>query len=53
MQIDTPEVYFEPECYGRQASAATKRLLPPGTLVRLSPEPATDRVDRTDVCSAT
>lgn len=46
MQIDTPEVYFRPECYGRQASAATNRLLPPGTRVRLSPEPATDRVDQ-------
>ena len=46
VQIDTPEVYFAPECYGRQASALTKRLLPPGTIVRLSAEPATDRVDR-------
>jgi endonuclease YncB( thermonuclease family) len=46
VQIDTPEVYFHPECYGRQASAATKRLLPRGTLVHLLPEPATDRVDR-------
>jgi micrococcal nuclease len=46
VQIDTPEVYFAPECYGRQASAITKRLLPPGTLVRLTPEPATDRVDQ-------
>ena len=46
VQIDTPEVYFAPECYGRQASAVTKRLLPPGTIVRLSAEPATDRVDR-------
>jgi micrococcal nuclease len=46
VQIDSPEVYFHPECYGRQASAATKRLLPPGTLVRLLPEPATDRVDQ-------
>ena len=27
VQIDTPEVYFHPECYGRQASALTKRLL--------------------------
>lgn len=45
VQIDTPEVYFHPECYGRQASAAAKRLLPPGTIVRLLPEPATDRVD--------
>jgi endonuclease YncB( thermonuclease family) len=46
VQIDTPEVYFGLECWGRQASAETKRLLPPGTLVRLAPEPATDRVDR-------
>ena len=30
VQIDTPEVYFTPECYGEQASAITKRLLPPG-----------------------
>jgi len=46
VQIDTPEVYFTPECYGEQASAITKRLLPPGTLVRLLPEPATDSVDQ-------
>jgi endonuclease YncB( thermonuclease family) len=46
VQIDTPEVYFHPECYGRRASAVTKRLLPPGTLVRLFREPATDRVDQ-------
>ena len=46
VQIDTPEVYFAPECYGEQASAITKRLLPPGTLVRLLPEPATDSVDQ-------
>ncbi len=46
VQIDTPEVYFTPECYGKQASALTKRLLPPGTLVRLLPEPATDLVDQ-------
>ena len=45
VQIDTPEVYFAPECYGKQASAITKGLLPPGTLVRLTVEPATDRVD--------
>jgi micrococcal nuclease len=45
VQIDTPEVYFETECYGPQASAITKRLLPPGTEVRLVVEPATDRVD--------
>ena len=45
VQIDTPEVYFTPECYGEQASAITKRLLPPGTPVRLAAEPATDSVD--------
>jgi micrococcal nuclease len=46
VQIDTPEVYFGAECYGRQASAITKRLLPPGTRVRLLSEPRTDSVDR-------
>jgi len=45
VQIDTPEVYFGTECYGPQASAATKRLLPAGTRVRLTAELATDRVD--------
>jgi micrococcal nuclease len=45
VQIDTPEVFFGTECYGRQASATTERLLPSGTRVRLTPEPATDRVD--------
>jgi micrococcal nuclease len=45
VQIDTPEVYYTPECYGQQASAITKRLLPQGTLVRLTGEPATDSVD--------
>jgi micrococcal nuclease len=45
VQVDTPEVYFGVECYGRQASAETKKLLPPGTAVRLALEPATDRVD--------
>jgi endonuclease YncB( thermonuclease family) len=46
VQIDTPEVYFSAECYGPQASATTKRLLTPGTRVRLLVEPATDRVDQ-------
>jgi endonuclease YncB( thermonuclease family) len=46
VQIDTPEVYFGTECYGSQASATTKRLLPPGTRVWLFVEPATDRVDQ-------
>jgi len=46
VQIDTPEVYFGLECWGRQASAETKKLLPPGTAVRLASEPATDSVDQ-------
>jgi hypothetical protein len=46
VQIDTPEVYFGTECYGPQASATTKRLLPPGTPVRLYVERATDLVDQ-------
>jgi endonuclease YncB( thermonuclease family) len=46
VQIDTPEVYFGVECWGRQASAETEKLLPPGTAVRLAAEPATDRVDQ-------
>jgi micrococcal nuclease len=45
VQIDTPEVFSGVECYGRAASATTKRLLPSGTRVRLLVEPATDRVD--------
>jgi micrococcal nuclease len=45
VQIDTPEVYFTPECFGEQASAETKRLLPRGTLVRLARDPATDSTD--------
>jgi endonuclease YncB( thermonuclease family) len=45
VQIDTPEVYFTPECYAEQASESTRRLLPPGTVVRVFPEPATDAVD--------
>jgi endonuclease YncB( thermonuclease family) len=45
VQIDAPEVFSEAECYGRQASATTRRVLPPGTRVRLAPEPTTERVD--------
>jgi micrococcal nuclease len=36
--VDTPEVHVQdgaPECYGPEASAFTKQLLPPGTAVRL------------------
>jgi endonuclease YncB( thermonuclease family) len=46
VQIDTPEVYFGNECYGPQASSVTERLLAPGTRVRLTAEPATDRIDQ-------
>jgi endonuclease YncB( thermonuclease family) len=45
VQIDTPEVFNSAECYGEQASVITKRLLPPGTLVRLYGESKTDAVD--------
>jgi micrococcal nuclease len=45
VQVDTPEVFFTPECYGEQASAETKALLPRGTLVRLVRDDATDAVD--------
>lgn len=45
VQIDTPEVYFHPECFGHQASDETKRLLPRGTLVRLVRDPATESRD--------
>ena len=46
VQIDTPEVYGRPECYGHAASAITKQLLPPGTKVWLFSDPATDSVDQ-------
>jgi micrococcal nuclease len=45
VQIDTPEVYGSSECYGAQASKVMKRLLRPGTAVRLYREPRTDAVD--------
>ena len=32
--VDTPEVYGQDECYGRQASAYAKRVLVPGRRVR-------------------
>lgn len=45
--VDTPEVYGGVECYGREASAFTERVLPPGTRVtyKLGPEPR-DRYGR-------
>ena len=53
VQIDTPEVYGGYECYGPQASATAKRLLPPGTRVRLLLEPASDRLTSTGGCCVT
>ena len=32
--VDTPEVFGQAECYGREASAFTERILPVGTHVR-------------------
>lgn len=46
VQIDTPEVFFGAECYGRASSLQTKRLLRPSSRVRRFAEPATDRVDQ-------
>jgi micrococcal nuclease len=43
VQIDTPE--RSDECYGERANALTRRLLPPGTRVRIEPDPRLDRVD--------
>jgi endonuclease YncB( thermonuclease family) len=46
VQIDTPEVYGDTECYGRQASALTESILPPGTKVRIATDPRLDQHDR-------
>jgi micrococcal nuclease len=45
--IDTPEVFGQSECFGKQASAFTERILPPGKHVRyrLGVDP-TDRYGR-------
>ena len=44
--IDTPEVYGGAECGGAEASASLKRILPPGTRVRLVSDPSQDLKDR-------
>ena len=44
VQIDTPEK--RTECYGEESAALTRRLLPPGTEVRIEQDPALDQVDR-------
>ena len=51
VQIDTPEVYFGTECYGREASATTRRLLPPGTRVWLLRNRRPIASISTDACS--
>ena len=43
--IDAPEVSFEPECGGGQASASLRRLLHPGERVTLVRDPTQDNVD--------
>jgi micrococcal nuclease len=43
VQIDTPEKGSE--CYGDEATALTRRLLLPGTQVRIEQDPALDQVD--------
>ena len=45
VQIDAPELRDD-ECYATESAAALKRLVPPGTQVRLAPDPQLDRVDR-------
>lgn len=44
VQVDTPEVHGRVDCWGPEASALTKRLLPPGTPVVV--RPAADPYDR-------
>ena len=44
VQIDTPEKHVE--CYGDQASALTRSLVPTGTHVRIEQDPKLDQVDR-------
>jgi micrococcal nuclease len=44
VQIDTPEK--GDECYGDEATALTRRLLPPGTHVRIEQDSGLDQVDR-------
>jgi micrococcal nuclease len=44
VQIDAPEK--RTECYGNEATALARRLLPPGTEVRIEQDPALDQEDR-------
>ena len=44
VQIDAPEK--GDECYGNEATSLMRRLLPPGTRVRIEHDPALDQADR-------
>lgn len=44
--IDTPEVYGGVECGGPQASSTMKKILPGGTIVRLTSDPTQQLKDR-------
>ncbi len=46
VQIDTPEIHQDPECYGAEATAALEELLPAGGQVELEVDPALDAEDR-------
>ena len=46
VQIDTPEIYGDTECFGPKASAVMKALLPRGTRVRVATDPRLDQHDR-------
>jgi len=46
VQIDAPETDAGPECFGERATRALRRLLPPGTRIRLVADPHLDAVDR-------
>ena len=54
LQIDTPEVFERPECFGRQAAERTAGLLPEGADVRVQADvDPRDRFGRTLVLSWT
>ncbi len=46
IQIDAPEVFPVAECWGAAARSALRRLVPPGSTVRLEPDPKLDQADR-------
>lgn len=46
LQIDTPEKYRTPECFGKAATRTLERLLPIGSHIRLENDPASAPTDR-------